>query len=157
MALKPFKLSVIGMSACVLLMVAFMFTNLAYSESSVVDLSQKQLINLLDKRIQDESGKVESTADLNSTQRAFILIDVRTPTEFEVGHVRTAVNIPHADILDNISLLDPYLEKDMIFYCHSGVRAGKVTRYLTELEYKGLYHLKGDFMGWQASKLDIAQ
>jgi len=157
MALKSAKTIAIGMSACALLVVAFMFTNLAHSEPSVVDLSPKQLINLFDKRLQDERGEAESTADLNSTQRAFILIDVRTPTEFKAGHVRTAVNIPHADILDNISLLDPYLEKDMIFYCHSGARAGKVTRYLTELEYKGLYHLKGDFMGWQASKLEIAQ
>jgi len=153
MALKSARLFVIGLGICALLVVAIIFTSSANSESSVLDISQQQLINLLDKRA---SGK-SSTRDLNDTNRNFILIDVRTQTEFKAGHVRTAVNIPHAEILDNISLLDAYLDQDMIFYCRSGARAGKVTRYLTELEYKNLYHLKGDFMGWQESKLDIAQ
>ena len=149
-AIKPF---IIMMGVCALLYLVFILSNRAHSQTSVLDISQQTLINLLDKTSLGASTLLEGPG----IHRDYILIDVRSPTEFKAGHVRTAVNIPHNEILENISLLDPYLEKDMIFYCRSGGRAGKVTRYLTELEYKGLYHLDGDFMGWQDSNLDIAQ
>lgn len=82
-----------------------------------------------------------------------VIIDVRTPREYSGGHIAGAVNIPHAEILDNIGLLQEYKGKDLVFYCHSGVRVRWVTNYLTKAQFgdeTGMFHLKGDMRAWRA-------
>lgn len=58
------------------------------------------------------------------------LLDVRSPHEFEAGHIPGAVNIPwdHPDDgldsdLDLLASLYGPLGEDIIVYCHSGIRA----------------------------------
>ena len=85
----------------------------------------------------------------------YVLIDVRTPVEYRMGKIKTAVNIPHYDIINNVALLDPYKDKEMILYCHSGVRVGKVTRLLTTLNYSNLSHLEGDMSAWKSNKKPV--
>ncbi len=82
-----------------------------------------------------------------------VVIDVRTLREYTQGHIKGAVNIPHSDILDDIHLLDNYKGKDIVFYCHSGVRVRWVTNYLNRANFgdeTGIYHLKGDMRAWRA-------
>lgn len=83
------------------------------------------------------------------------VIDVRTPSEFKRGRVPGAINIPHDQILDNISLLDKFADKDIVFYCHSGTRVGRVTDYLEDANYSKVYHLKGDYRAWRANSQTI--
>lgn len=93
----------------------------------------------------------EKFVEKTSTAGTAVVIDVRTSAEFSRGHIPSAINIPHANILNNISLLDDYRGRDMILYCHSGARVKKVTDYLSELNFSNIYHLKGDFRAWQGS------
>ena len=93
-----------------------------------------------------ELSKLLDDPDFNNK---YVLIDVRTPVEYRMGTIPSSINIPHYDILRDVSLLDAYKNKEMILYCHSGVRAGKVTRLLTTLEYTNLSHLEGDISGWK--------
>ena len=104
--------------------------------NGVKDISQDMYLSFL------EAGKLKSP---------YVLIDVRTPEEYAEGHIGGAINIPHDQILNNVTLLDPYQEQSMIFYCHSGGRAGKVTSYLEGLDYENLHHLDGDMKGWRAA------
>jgi rhodanese-related sulfurtransferase len=85
----------------------------------------------------------------------YALIDVRTPVEYNMGTIAESINIPHYNILNDVSLLDPYKGKQMILYCHSGVRAGKVTRLLTSLAYSNLSHLEGDISGWKRNNKPV--
>lgn len=83
------------------------------------------------------------------------IIDIRTPREFSQGRVPGAINIPHDQILQNISLLDKYSDKEIVFYCHSGVRVERVTDYLGNINYSKVYHLKGDYRAWRANSQAI--
>jgi len=81
-----------------------------------------------------------------------VLIDIRTKREVDQGIIPGAKHIPLADIKNNISLLDEYADKDLIFYCHTGVRVRKLTDYLQEIDHSSkdnLHHLKGDMRGWR--------
>jgi rhodanese-related sulfurtransferase len=80
-----------------------------------------------------------------------VIIDVRSAQEFASGHVPGAINISHDSILDDVTLLDGYKDRDMVFYCRSGKRAKSVTDALESSDYTSgqpLYHLDGDILGW---------
>ena len=66
-------------------------------------------------------GAVGTATDLLPADT--MLIDVRTPAEFDEGHLDGAVNVPveHASFMAQIALLDPDVQ--YLVYCRSGRRA----------------------------------
>ena len=86
-----------------------------------------------------------------------VVIDVRTKREYKKGHIEGAINHPHKLILKDSSVLDQYAGKDIIFHCHTGIRAKIVTDYVrgSKIEEARLFHLKGDYRAWRARDLPI--
>ena len=68
-----------------------------------------------------------------------IIIDVRTPQEFESGHVESAINIEWQDI----ALVENNTNKDIriFLYCRSGNRSQKATDILIDIGYKDVINL----------------
>jgi rhodanese-related sulfurtransferase len=64
---------------------------------------------------------------------AYFLMDVRTPAEYEAGHIPTAVNIP----VDEIGTRPPTdtLDALLIVYCRSGARSASAQKVLEDLGY----------------------
>lgn len=54
-----------------------------------------------------------------------IIIDVREPVEFKIGHVEGAINIPPSTLLQGIpkELVDMPKDTEMILYCKTGARS----------------------------------
>lgn len=77
-----------------------------------------------------------------------ILIDVRTPEEFAVGHIENAVNINfYSDDFDaKISELDK--NTPTFVYCQAGGRSGQARDLLVKKEFKEIYNLKDGFGKW---------
>lgn len=75
-------------------------------------------------------------------QKAY-LIDVRTPEEYNEGHLRYAQNIDYksASFKQDIAKLDR--SKPVYLYCRSGNRSGKATDTLTLLGFKKVYNIGG--------------
>ena len=91
---------------------------------------------------------IEKMKDPNS-----VLIDVRRQDEVDAGYIPGAVHVPIVGIMKDITLLDPYKGKDLIFYCHTGVRVNRLSEFLKEVNHPSknkLYHLKGDMRAWKA-------
>ena len=81
-----------------------------------------------------------------------LLLDVRTAREYRRGHIPNAVNITHSDIINNPELLKQFEGKNVVMYCHSGVRVNYANKALQQsglADKVKLFHLKGDFRGWQ--------
>ncbi len=53
-----------------------------------------------------------------------LLVDVRTPEEFQAGHLRGALNLPLADLPQRWTELKAYPQRHIVVYCRSGIRAG---------------------------------
>lgn len=70
-----------------------------------------------------------------------MIVDVRTPEEYEEGHHEGAVSIP----LNEMILRDPHLPKgeDIAVYCASGARAHAAKHVLTQRGYSNVSLLNG--------------
>jgi rhodanese-related sulfurtransferase len=61
-----------------------------------------------------------------------IVVDVRTAQEYNAGHYSTAINIPHLEIGNHLAELEPFKQKPVILYCHSGNRASIAAKVLKQ-------------------------
>ncbi len=68
-----------------------------------------------------------------------VVIDVRTPYEFESGHVQGSQNIEW----ENIHQIKETIKKDekIFLYCRSGNRSGKATKILLDLGFMDVTNL----------------
>ena len=75
------------------------------------------------------------------------LLDVRTPSEREAGHIEGFIHIPLDELRQRYTEIDP--QKPVYIHCHSGLRSYLACRMLTGLGYD-CYNLSG---GWRFYEL----
>lgn len=85
----------------------------------------------------------------NLENEDFVILDVRSPSEFKSGHIPGAVNINYYDS-DFEAQLDE-LDKDKVYllYCRSGGRSSNALKKMIRLEFKRVYHLKKGYNSWK--------
>lgn len=76
-----------------------------------------------------------TTLASNSQNTSGIWIDVRTPQEFDSGHLKNAVNIPFEHIGTHIAAISPDKNVPINLYCRSGRRAETARKTLEQLGY----------------------
>lgn len=80
------------------------------------------------------------------------LLDVRTPEEYETGHLRGAHSIDwfDANFKQQADKIDK--SKTIYVYCRSGKRSYEAARYLTSKGYK-VVDMDGGILAWQRAAL----
>lgn len=75
-----------------------------------------------------------SKVDLKElVKKGAVIVDVRTPAEFQGGHIKGAINIPLQSLEKNLSKLNK--EKAVITCCASGMRSGSAKSLLKAKGY----------------------
>lgn len=82
-----------------------------------------------------------------------LLIDVRTEAEWNEGHLRGAIRIPHEKIGDEIGRIAPDRKTRINLYCRTGRRSGIALDTLRKLGYENATNDGG--IGEAAEKLQI--
>ncbi|MFV0604973.1 MAG: rhodanese-like domain-containing protein [Niabella sp.] len=84
-----------------------------------------------------------------------IIVDVRTPQEFEQGHIKNAVNIDWNNAAFGAEA-DIQLPKNktLYVYCRSGGRSAKATAQLRKMGFRVL-ELEGGILQWQKDELPV--
>lgn len=72
-----------------------------------------------------------------------LLIDVRTPQEFNSGAIAGFINIPLDEIMNHTDELES--SKTYVIMCHAGSRSLIATRMLENAGYHNLYNLSGGY------------
>ena len=85
----------------------------------------------------------------------YIPLDVRTPGEYEEGHIENAtfLNIKSKDFEDELEKLDK--NKKYFVYCRSGVRSNKGANLMKKHGFKEVYNIVGGIEKWKSNRLPI--
>jgi rhodanese-related sulfurtransferase len=83
----------------------------------------------------------------------FVIIDVRTPSDFAAGHIEGAVNIPYSTFRDKANELDK--NKSYLTYCPDG--CGAAARIMQELNFQRIYDISGGYHRWVGEGFPIVQ
>ena len=70
-----------------------------------------------------------------------MLVDVRSPAEFQGGHLKGAVNVPLDDVEQRIPKLVTDKGRVILLHCQSGMRSGMAQRKLRALGYVEAWNL----------------
>jgi NADPH-dependent 2,4-dienoyl-CoA reductase/sulfur reductase-like enzyme/rhodanese-related sulfurtransferase len=81
-------------------------------------------------------------------QESTLLVDVRLPVEYRVGHLADAVNIPLQVMREHLSELPK--DKEIILYCQVGFRAYLAYRILVQNGFKKVRNLSGGWLTYKA-------
>lgn len=74
-------------------------------------------------------------------EQGAILVDVRSPQEFEEGHLEKAISLPEYEIRRNVNEILPDKLQTIIVYCSTGHRGQKAQCILQRLGYQKVYNL----------------
>ena len=90
-------------------------------------------------------------------QPGVIILDVRTPEEFNAGHITNAININVAD--SNFSSEVSKLDKNatVAVYCRSANRSAVATKEMAELGFTDMYDMQGGIIDWEAAGGPVVQ
>tara|TARA_B100001013_G_scaffold114971_1_gene66150 strand:+ start:77 stop:454 length:378 start_codon:yes stop_codon:yes gene_type:complete len=94
---------------------------------------------------------------IDNPDEILILLDVRTLKEYQSGHIKDSINIPHDQLMLNVDVLDQYKNQPIVVFCRSGRRAQLVIDVLIENKFDQIVDLEGDMLAWKTSGFPVVQ
>lgn len=93
----------------------------------------------------------------NKNSPDFVILDVRTPEEFESGHIEGAINLNyHSEtFVGELDRLDK--TRGYLVYCRTGRRSGDTVGIMTKQGFGVLYRIDGDIAKWKSEKLPVVK
>ncbi len=101
------------------------------------------------------TGSVSSFDFNESLEEDVVLIDIRTPREYEQGHIDGAVNIDFysSDFVFSLSELDK--SANYLIYCRSGSRSAQTLALMKDMGFDSVQELSGGINSWKSSGLPV--
>lgn len=93
---------------------------------------------------------------INSTKDAVVL-DVRTPDEFNSGALVNAMNVDFRDKYFETRVKDMDVNKVYFVYCLSGGRSGNAAEFMRKIGFKNVYEMAGGMLAWNKADLPVTQ
>ena len=117
------------------------------------------IVNLFSCNENKSNSNLISANDFNKmirNDKSAIIIDVRTPEEFNKGHLRNSLNVNWFDenFDENLKIFNKNLP--VFVYCLSGGRSSKANEKIQSLGFKNVYELDGGILEWRKNKLPEA-
>ena len=85
----------------------------------------------------------EEAQKIMNTETGYIILDVRTPKEYETGHIPRAICIPNETIDKTPPALLPDKQQLILVYCRSGQRSAAAAKKLADMGYTNVVDFGG--------------
>ena len=104
--------------------------------------------------------EVNAAKDFVARRENAVIMDVRTPVEYQMSHIPGSVNVNVQDesFEDMVVALDP--NKTYIVHCTKNPGNGRSSRALETLQslgFKHLYSLEGGYVAWKDAELPLTE
>jgi len=96
---------------------------------------------------------VSEAYDLIQNEPGLVILDVRTQTEYDDGHIEGAILIPVAELPDRFNELSA--DDVMLVYCRTGNRSGSAMEILGENGFSKVYHMHEGISTWISEGLPV--
>jgi rhodanese-related sulfurtransferase len=96
-----------------------------------IDLLSVESKSVDEEKVEKEEKTKTKISDVNSP----IVVDVRTPEEFEEGAYPEALNIPLDELMERYGELGNNASREITVYCASGARSAYAQRVLMQIGY----------------------
>ena len=100
-----------------------------------------------DVTVQEARRLMEDKPDL-------VILDVRTASEYEEGHIEGAVNIPVQELSARFDELSS--EVELLVYCRTGNRSAQAVDILEDVGFTKIYHMDAGITGWIEAGYPVA-
>ena len=87
------------------------------------------------------AGQISAKDALAHLKNGALVIDVRSPGEFNSGHLPTAINLPLDEIETALPRRVPDKNQVLLLHCQSGMRSGMAKKKLNGLGYANAFNL----------------
>lgn len=94
--------------------------------------------------VQQADSLIQALSDSSN----FLILDVRTESEYESGHIKGAINLDYYSDEFNQNLLLLNKEKIYLIYCAAGGRSGGSFNQMKSLDFQTLYNMNGGINAW---------
>ena len=84
-----------------------------------------------------------------------LILDVRTTSEYDAGHIPGAININFKELKKRINEIDDWKKSTVVVYCERGVRAKIAETTLHQAGFQSILHLEGDMSAWRKNSLPV--
>jgi rhodanese-related sulfurtransferase len=86
-----------------------------------------------------------------------LILDVRTPREYQSGHLPDAFLLPVQELQANINRLASYREREILIYCATGNRSTVAAKILLDGGFKQITNLRHGLVDWQRRDLPVVR
>ena len=114
----------------------------AQDSTRIIAVSAKEAADIVDKHNGDSD---------------FAILDIRTPGEFQSGHLQSAILIDFYSqtFADRLSRLDK--EKKFLIYCRSGNRSTRSLEIFKKLKFQKIYHMANGISTWKSEGFPVVK
>jgi rhodanese-related sulfurtransferase len=106
------------------------------------------LINEAKARIREVTPK--DVREMRARGDSAVLLDVREPNEWNLGHLPGAMHIPRGTLETKVEAAIPR-DRKVVIYCASGNRSALAADTLQQMGYGDVVSMSGGFTGWAQS------
>jgi len=86
----------------------------------------------------------------NGSYPDLVVLDVRTQSEYDSGHIYGAVWIPHTELETRIDELAGHENHEIIVYCLSGGRSATASVILDSHNFTKVYNMLAGILAWES-------
>jgi rhodanese-related sulfurtransferase len=85
------------------------------------------------------------------------VIDLRSPAEFEAGHIINSLNIPESELSERTTEISNFNKSPVILYCQSGTISARAVKQLKANGFEDVSSMKGGILTWQRASLPLSR
>jgi len=133
--------------------------NATIDELNTTITEQNSTINSLNSELaMARDGDVSAQAAYRIMNGGALVVDVRTPDEYDIMHVNDSIDIPWYNATDFATRLSPLAGKQnsqIVLICRSGIRSRNAWLYLNSTGYTQVYNVLGGINAWRAMNYSV--